>query len=357
MPAEKKISPLSLRVIAEKAGVSKTTASYVMRNAAGPAEKTRRHVLKVARRLGYAPDPHIASYMTQIRKAKVKALEPIAWLTGHRDPSAWQKYKFLTPYFEGATERALSLGYRIELMSDQEGDVSMERIAKSLHNRGVQGVVATHQFRHHVRFVWDSIAAVSLEGRILAPRLNQVKTNHFHNLLLALKMLRRFGYRRIGVGLQVEVDRSSYHAIRAAILYFQETLAQAEQVPPFFFMLNPKEALARHSERASRKSVIGWVKRQRPDAIVCLHNGFEAWLAEAGIRVPQDVGLVHLATDDDVADWAGINSKRRQIGAAAVEHVVSLIQNRQYGIPETPLTVEIRGQWHQGRTLIVPKPG
>jgi LacI family transcriptional regulator len=294
--------------------------------------------------------------MTQVRKAKIKELEPLAWLTGHNDPGVWHSLKFLSPYFYGACERALALGYRIEVITDHEGRIPMGRIARLLHNRGIPGVVVTHQFRHHVRFVWDSIAALSLEGRMLAPPLHQVKTHHFHNVLLAMKMLRRFGYRRIGVCLEEEVDRSSYHAIKAAILYFQASLAASEKLTPLFVRRSAKEDLLPASELENMKLMLAWVQRSKPDVIVCLNNRFERWLSDAGICVPEDVGLVHLATDDDVSDWAGINSKKREIGAAAVEQLVSLIQNRQFGIPQTPATVEIRGTWHQGRTLLIPKP-
>jgi hypothetical protein len=72
--------------------------------------------------------------------------------------------------------------------------------------------------------------------------------------------------------------------------------------------------------------------------------------------VPQDVGIVHIATDDDVADWAGISSHRKRIGAAAVEWVISLLQSRQFGVPETALSTIVRGTWHEGWTLLTPKP-
>jgi LacI family transcriptional regulator len=73
--------------------------------------------------------------------------------------------------------------------------------------------------------------------------------------------------------------------------------------------------------------------------------------------VPNDIGIVHLAVDDDVLDWAGIHSGRRKTGATAVNQLVSLLHNHEYGIPETPLTVLIRGTWQNGRTLRAPARG
>ena len=99
-----------------------------------------------------------------------------------------------------------------------------------------------------------------------------------------------------------------------------------------------------------------WARRERPDVVVGHNSNLVAWAEAAGYRVPQDLGVVHIATDDDVSDWAGINSRREQIGAAAAEWVISLLQNRQFGVPETPANMVVRGTWHGGRTLLVPKP-
>jgi LacI family transcriptional regulator len=347
-------TPVSLSAIAEAAGVSKTTVSYVLRNTGGLTKQTRNRVLRIARDLGYKPDPRLASWMAQVREAKTKAVLPIAWLTGHRRIEVWEKYKFLSPYLEGARERALRAGYRIEIISDLEGTTPMRQLARIIYSQGIKGVIITHQSRRHIKLKWDATAAVALEGRFVAPQLHQVKTHLFHNLMLALKMTRRFGYRRIGVCLAEEVDRSSDHSVRAAILYFQSSLPREQQIVPLFFSREARENVS-HDEPQVAKQVIAWVRRHRPDVVVGLHNRLENWLTSAGYHVPNEIGIVHLATDDDVSDWAGIHSRRREIGAAAVEQVLSLIQNNQYGLPATPLSTEIRGVWKMGRTLLTQK--
>ena len=60
--------------------------------------------------------------------------------------------------------------------------------------------------------------------------------------------------------------------------------------------------------------------------VVGLDNYLVRWLNEAGYRVPEEIGIVHLALDDDVIDWAGIHSNKREIGATAVELVISSLQ-------------------------------
>jgi len=98
------------------------------------------------------------------------------------------------------------------------------------------------------------------------------------------------------------------------------------------------------------------MRKQKPDVIVGQNNRLLEWVKAAGFRVPEEMGVVHIATDDDVSDWAGIVSRRREIGATAVERVISLLQNRQFGVPKTAVNMAIRGSWSPGSTLLIPKP-
>ena len=340
----------SLGDIARAAGVSKATTCYVLRNRAGPSAKTREHVLSVARELGYRPDPRVASWMACVRNTKTKELLPIAWLNTNPEKNAWEKYKFFTPYLEGALERARQLGYRLEKIWAAEPGMTMRRVSEIIHQRGIEGVVITQEARH-MRLNWDYISAVALENSLLAPCLDHVHTDNYFNLMLALKMVRRFGYRRIGVCLQDLMDRHSQHSCRAATTYFHQTITKTERIAPFFYARENDEILAERE-----KTVVAWLHRVRPDVVVGHSNHLLGWVEAAGYRVPKDLGVVHLATDDDVPEWAGIHSKRWEIGAAAVERVISQLHNRQFGIPKTAVDLMIRGTWHGGRTLLVPKP-
>ena len=100
---------------------------------------------------------------------------------------------------------------------------------------------------------------------------------------------------------------------------------------------------------------MAWVQRYKPEVIVGHDNRIEQWVKAAGFRVPEDLGIAHLAVDDDVLDWAGINSQRREMGVTAVEWLVSLMRNHQFGLPRTPLSILIQGTWQPGRTIRIPR--
>ena len=334
----------SLGDIARLAGVSAPAVSLALQNKPRVSPPTRTRILRIAKELGYTPDPRIGSWMAQVRGAKSKDLLPIAWLNTSEEADAWHRYSFQSPSLEGASARALELGYQIQEVWSREPGMTMRRLSRILYERGIEGVIVTQPARH-LRLDWDHLASVHLGGCLQAPRLHRVMPDILFNLALVLKSLKRLGYTRIGICVAQEIDTTSDYSVHAVArdLYFSRS--STERILPLF-----------HSRFWSRvinreKDTKEWLKRQRPEVIVGHDNRLEQWVKEAGFRVPEDIGIVHLAVDDDVLDWAGIHSRRRQMGATAVEWLVSLMRYRQFGVPKVPLKILIEGSWQDGRTL------
>ena len=348
--AEHKKAPISLSQISKLAGLSKATVSYVLHNKRGPSSATRTRVLKIVKRLGYQPDARVISVMSTVRKATAKELVPIAWVDTNWDKDAWERYRFLSPYLEGAGDRCSELGYRLEKIWAAEPGMTMRRVSQIIYQRGIEGVIVTPGWSH-INLNWDKLASVSFGHGLLAPRLHKVTIDSTFNLLLALKMLRRYGYRRIGICLDQLVGRSSYNLSKAAAAYFHASISPAEVIRPLYYAINKNENWIE-----IENAIATWIRENRPDVIVGHDNRLLKVVETLGFRVPEEIGVVHLATDDDVADWAGIHSRKREIGACAVETVVYALQTRGFGVPEAALNMSIRGMWHGGRTLIVPKP-
>jgi LacI family transcriptional regulator len=199
--AKKRPSRVSLGDVARAAGVCKGTACNVLLNRPGPSKKTRERIRQIAMKLGYSPDARATIRMQKVQAARTKDLLPIAWLNTHGQKNAWHEFRFFTPYYEGASARAMQLGYRLEEIWAYQPGMTMRRISQILFQRGIEGVIVT-QPASHVRLNWDYLAAVSLEGNLLAPRLHRAMTDRSFNLLLALRAVKRFGYRRIGICLE-----------------------------------------------------------------------------------------------------------------------------------------------------------
>ncbi|MFA4944071.1 MAG: LacI family DNA-binding transcriptional regulator [Lentisphaeria bacterium] len=340
---------VSIRAIAVAAGISKTTVSDALRNHPGVNPATQARVLRLAKQLGYVPDARIASVMASVREAATKELLPIAWLNTNLEQDAWQKYQFHAPYLEGARERARQLGYRLEEIWLHEPGMTMPRLSRRLHRRGIEGVIVTPTATH-LQLDWDRLAGVSIGKNLLVPHLHRITADLYYNFLLALKMVKRGGYQRIGICLTDDFDRGTDHACRIAAHHFQATIPECNTVPPLFYNEVPTRW------PAAKRQIVAWLSRCKPDVVVCQSNRLVACVEAAGFRVPMDVGVVHLATDDDVSDWAGVCSNRRETGAIAAELVVSFMRSRQFGVPRIARDTIIRGSWHPGRTLLIPKP-
>ncbi len=344
---KRKSSKASLGDVANAAGVSKTAAGFALQNRPGVSKSTRKRILKIARQLNYAPDARLATRMTGIRQVASKDLLPIVWLNTSREKDSWHKYKFHTPYFEGARERALELGYRIEEIWMWQPGLTIRRISQIIYQQGIEGVIVSDPIRH-VRLNLDHLAAVCIGGGLLLPALHRITADIHFNLLLAFKSLKRFGYRRIGICLTQEAERFSGHVIASMVLYFDSITPKSQRVTPLFFPYLIQDD-------AKESVYAAWLKRERPDVVVGLDNRLVQWAETAGFRVPEELGIVHLALEDDVPDWAGIYANKREIGRLAAESVISLIQNRQFGVPSIPSTRLVRGSWRAGNTLLIPR--
>jgi len=345
--AKSKSSKASLADVAKAAGISTVAASYAMRNKPGISDATRAKVLRIAQEMDYVPDARIDAWMARMRESKNKDLLPLVWFNHHRtDRDAWKRYKFLSPYLEGARERSHLLGYRLEEVWACEPGLTPARLSKILYNRGIEGVVVTH-FSEKFQFDWAHFAAVSLEGSLPAPSLPGIFTDHLFNFQLSLKKVREAGYLRIGACIANDLDIKTDQSIRAAITHYNSSIPRSERVEPVFYPWGGEK-----NETEARASVIAWLKKSKPDAIIGLNSHLIEWAAEAGYRVPEDLAVVHIANDDDVSDWAGVCSNRREIGAAAISMLISRIHNRQFGIPSIASRTLIRGSWCPGFTMI-----
>ncbi|RRJ98093.1 LacI family transcriptional regulator [Opitutaceae bacterium TAV4] len=332
----------SLTDIAACAGVSRMTVSCALRGTGRISPATISRIRAIARERGYTPDARLTEVMARVRETRRKEPVPIAWINGFENPNAYREYTWATPFIEGARERCLELGYKLDEFWLREPGMTERRMSSIIASRGIRGVIVglTRPSVLRLRFDWRQFASVSFEGSILAPQLHRVHPDHHYNLLLTLKMLRRLGYRRIGLCVHRIIERRSHHAYLAALRFFQSGVPRGERVEPFVFEPFDQRGLAR------------WLKRARPDAVVGHHAKLVEWLGTAGRRVPEDVGVAHLSLDGDCEDWAGIWQHKRRIGAQAVSQVVSLLHTGETGLPELAYETLVPGEWRFGKTLL-----
>jgi LacI family transcriptional regulator len=337
-------SSVSLGDVARAANVSVTAAGFALRNRPGVGSATRKRILDAAHRLNYFPDARLASTMAGIRQTVSKDLLPVVWFNAHSRKNAWHEYSFLSPYLEGARERLQENGYRLEEIWTKDPAYSMRRIAQIIESQGIEGAIVSNPAKH-IRLNWKLMTGVAIGGGILAPALHRIDMDTNFNLALALKSLKRIGYQRIGVCLSEEADRFSRHASRSTTLYFNSTIPRSRRVTPLFlpYLLKPN---------AEKPLFAVWLKKEKPDVVVGHSSHLISWVESAGFRVPQNIGVAHLAIEDDVLDWAGVYGNKREIGRLAASKLISLMHQRQFGVPPIASSELVPGIWRTGRTIL-----
>jgi DNA-binding LacI/PurR family transcriptional regulator len=106
---------VTIRGIAEKAGVSATSVSFAFNNPSRLPEATVQRILEVAEELGYIPDP-VARSMSTGRTGTLGLLVPQPFTEVVRNP-------YLYEFLEGVAEVCTAAGYSLMIVPPLEGSV------------------------------------------------------------------------------------------------------------------------------------------------------------------------------------------------------------------------------------------
>lgn len=344
MAPNAKPSRVTLMDVARKAGLSKAATCYALKDAPNISPATKTRVKAIAQKLGYRPDPLLSRLMTHLHEAKAhRYLGKIAFLNVDRRRDFTEVTPALASFFRDATSRATVLGYETEEFWMHEPDRKPYRLGNMLFARGIDGIIVggMHASGALPEFPWERFAAVSIGYSITAPMLPRVVPHHYRNTLLALEKAWASGYRRPGLLTYYPQEHAMMDLHVAAFLAKQRTLP-------------PSSRVAVMDSPATTADAIGdWFRKERPDVILTTNYPAQIYMAEAGIRIPQDVALVSLIRGDDENGIAGVKPGFERLGAVAVDQLVSLLHHGKRGIPKDCTTVEMEGQWIPGASMPV----
>ncbi|MDD5349702.1 MAG: LacI family DNA-binding transcriptional regulator [Chthoniobacteraceae bacterium] len=345
-------TPPSIRQLAAIAGVSRTTVSLALRNHPSIAAKTRARIQEIATAHGYIQDPVISSLMNKLRVGRSnRPGEKLAFLTMWPNLKDWkalcQADRNYYHYFEGARERAAMLGYDLEVFVGKGAGMTARRLSNILYTRNIRGLIipGVPQPRGHLSLDWEHFACVALSHTVFKPDLDRVSHFHFEGMMLALRRLKQYGYKRIGYANTIDQDERGHHGWVAAYLAYQQTHPDECKIPPFF------------EKKWNAKIFNAWVRDNALEVVI------SNWLLptdkarQAGIEVPPGVSYVSLDIQDDNLDEstaliAGVDQQAKTLGMTAVDVVVSHIQRSDFGLPANPKITHLGGVWRDGATLL-----
>lgn len=278
---------ITIRQIAEKAGVSKSTVSLALRRDPSCSSKTIERIEKIADKMGYQPNPLVTANMAAMRSGRrQKSVRAIL--------AYFYDYSRGTPYslssFRGASDRATELGFALEAVSYNDPDVTPGRLLKILRSRNVQGILIGESRTPipHIEFNWDEFAVVAIGYTLQSPRVDRIGFDHAENLARLFQDLNLRNYKRVGLAMRSDFDNRVSHLPTASYLSYQFEQHSANPIPLFV-----------ESDGWNKDSFLKWFRLNGPDCIITIGNDAGRWLDNEGIRIPDDVGLFSVWGNED----------------------------------------------------------
>lgn len=316
---------ISLKHIAEAAGVSRTTVSLALRNHPRIPEATRKRIRQLADELGYVPNADVSKVMGMIRENKTHRDYPVlGLLTDMQEPMSQQKDPGET--WLGFQERALALGYRPEEFWVGDHRISPDRLQGILHARGIRGLVVSALREPAFLSGMDlsTLACACIGHAVHEPHLHRASSDKYTNTLLGCEKLWAQGCRRIGLAIpKVQEDRVE-NLFLSGYLVFQHLHHHAGWKTPLV-----------EEGPWNLPRIADWAVKQKLDGIIAAYPGLDALLP--GVKV----ALVNVLRNDGT----GMRQCHDRIAAGAVDLVDAQLRRNEFGIPALPKTMLVVGSW------------
>ena len=334
------IQNISIRKLAQLAGVSPMTVSRSLRNSGKVKPETRAHVLEVAQKHGYRENPIVramAQHISNSRAGHGHAQISIGFLNPYPGaPEPW-----LAVYYYHAKKVIEEMGFIFDDVHIADRNLKAQRIHDILTARGVTGLFlppGVHGFRH-MNFDIEKFAMVSVGGIGVNYLIDRVTLDYQANVSLCFDYLLAQGYRRIGFYSGSTHLAESQGNCLASYLMNQLRLDAKDRVRPL---------LDEHGDSAR----IGkWVRKNRIEVVLCQINTFCQRIEAEGLSVPGDVGVVHLNRAPDVQHWAGINPRAEDQVELAAALLSSRIYKYEVGTKHIPRRLFLAGNFEPGATV------
>lgn len=323
----------TIRDLADKLGLGKSTIQRALADRPGISEKTRKRVREAADTLGYRPDPFFSSLALQRSRMRQHTQE-IVYL---RSPDS----RAGKDVFDKIQSFATALGYNAHCI-DPDMLGAGHRLMEVLFHRGYVGVIVGPVLpSFHDALLANAHLPVVCCGRIDQLPLHTVQPDITEIVRSSWRRMIDAGYRRIGPAITQHAPAIDDDFDRlGTILACQQELPPRDRIPPLLTSLKDREAL------------VEWFNRHKPDAVLGFAVNQYHVLKENGVDVDR-IGFVsmHTAKDKFSCHISGMEESKELIPRESVHLLDQLIRTRTVGRPTDPLHLLIPGRWTDGTSL------
>lgn len=334
----KSSSPVTMSTVAQAAGVATSTVSKALRDDPSISIARRREIQRLADKLGYRPDPLVATLMARLHTGRRRE-DPnhIAWIDLWPDEKEAARTTDFKLMLKGANKRAGELGYQIEVHRVGRDGTSAARLHQILVSRSQWGLIIPPVPEEAMSYPLDltGLTAVTIGTSLHEPVMHRIAANLYQGSQLACRRLRKKGHRRIALVLSPAMNERVEGKWLGAFLAEQAQWPRVDCLPPL--LVGPNQA-----ERFHR-----WLPKTKPDVILIAEPHVEDWLAARGARAasspPPTAWLRMLEFMGE--NTPAIDTRPAEMGAAAVEQVVGQIHRNDRGSPAIPHSLLLDGIW------------
>jgi len=317
------------------------TVSRALRGESHVEDRLRTRILEISAAMGYRPDPEISKLMTHMRKKRLsQAPRTLAFVWAERaaaenDNSSWSEQLIF-----GARQRADQLGFQLDEFYLSAKGMTGRRLSDILEARGIPGFILSpllSRSRGHVSMRWEKFSSVVIGLGYARPPLHRVHHHHYLGMMMAMRQLKKLGYKRIGYYGGSVINERMFGAWSSSFLaHHPLPLRQAADL-----LCLRKEP--------TRDDFHHWLKRAKPQVVIEGGHHLLNWLD--GVNIPARLGLVTLGWRADRAHITGVDQQADVLGAAAVDLLVAQEQQNERGVPKHPKMIMTEGKWCPGETV------
>lgn len=308
---------MTLREVCRVAGVAKSTISHVLNDKPGVSDATRERLRRVIRELGYRPKPaarHLSMARTDTLACVFQDLTP-GWLLniyrGVLAQAAEEKFHVVT---------ALSVSEhdQFELPTHVLGTASVDGLLW-LDPRATPDLVRRFQREQDMPFV-------VLQGHLPDRGIATVSIENVEAARRAVRHLLELGRRRLLLITGQPENPDSRQKLEGARLALRDAGLPLDPA----LVLN-----GHHVDDFAVRALADYLRAGHPlpDAIFAFNDNMalavQRWLAERGIRVPDQVALAGFDGLEEArrANLTTIETPMRELGVQAVRLLVEMIRS------------------------------
>jgi len=322
---------ITLKMVAERAGVSVNTASRAINNKSDINEKTKKRVLKVAQELGYVQNATAVA----LRTKKTRTLGVV--IADNRNP-------FYAEVLNGIEEAAREKNYHIILANTQRDYKKEEEAINLLLAKRVDGLLITpvQDRDDDIKKLIEANIPFVVVGRDFENiEVDAVYNDEIKGGFLATEYLIKKGHKRIAL-----IDGFLYKSPAKGRLEGYKKALNKYRIPLDDLLISVGDINMEDGYERTKQML----EKNIDFTAIFAYNDMMAFgsmqaIKEKGLRIPEDIGLVGY---DDIPfsslispSLTTIRLKKQDLGIESVELLLSRINGSREKMKKIMLNVEL----------------